>query len=127
MQLISYIQILRPVNLLISIICILLSDFIIAQSTQDLLPLMLVVFLLGGFSNIINDILDYKIDLTNNINRPIANNKISIKAAFLYALLLFCLAFYLTLNFNVITQSLIFFVIVPLMILLAANPISQIK
>ena len=117
MQLISYIQILRPINLLISIICILLSDFIINQSSQDLLPLMLVVFLLGGFSNIINDILDYKIDLKNNLNRPIVTNKISIKAAFLYALFLFFLACYLTLNFNAITQSLIFFVIIPLIIL----------
>ena len=124
MQLISYIQILRPVNLLISIICTCSSDISslssslsFSNSSNVLLFLMLVVFLLGGFSNIINDILDYKIDLTNNVNRPIANNKISIKAAFLYALLLFCLAFYLTLNFNVITQSLIFFVIVPLMIL----------
>ena len=117
MQLISYIQILRPVNLLISIICILLSDFIINQSSQNLLPLMLVVFLLGGFSNIINDILDYKIDLQNNLNRPIVTNKISRKAAFLYALFLFFLALYLALNFNAITQSLIFFVIIPLIIL----------
>ena len=117
MQLISYIQILRPVNLLISIICILLSDFIINQSSQNLLPLMLVVFLLGGFSNIINDILDYKIDLKNNLNRPIVTNKISRKAAFLYALFLFFLALYLALNFNAITQSLIFFVIIPLIIL----------
>ena len=117
MQLISYIQILRPLNLLISIICILLSDFIINQSSQNLLPLMLVVFLLGGFSNIINDILDYKIDLQNNLNRPIVTNKISRKAAFLYALFLFFLALYLALNFNAITQSLIFFVIIPLIIL----------
>ena len=63
MQLINYIKILRPFNLLISIICVLLSAFILNQLTENLLPIISVIFLLGGFSNIINDIIDYKIDL----------------------------------------------------------------
>ena len=117
MQLINYIKILRPFNLLISIICVLLSAFILNQSAANLLPIILVVFLLGGFSNIINDIIDYKIDSENNLNRPISSNLISIKGAFIYSLLLLLIASMITINFNYLTQSLIFFIFVPLIIL----------
>ena len=117
MQLIHYIKILRPLNLLISIICVLLSAFILNQSAENLLPIILVVFLLGGFSNIVNDIIDYKIDSENNLNRPISSNLISIKGAFIYSLLLLIIASMITINFNYLTQSLIFFIIVPLIIL----------
>ena len=117
MQLISYIQILRPLNLLISIICILLSAFILKQLTENLFPIISVVCLLGGFSNIINDIIDYKIDSKNNLNRPIALNLISIKGAFIYSILLLFIACIITINFNHLTKSLIFFIIIPLIIL----------
>ena len=117
MQLIHYIKILRPLNLLISIICVLLSAFILNQSAENLLPIILVVFLLGGFSNIVNDIIDYKIDSENNLNRPISSNLISIKGAFIYSLLLLIIASMITINFDYLTQSLIFFIIVPLIIL----------
>ena len=117
MQLISYIKILRPFNLLISIICILLSAFILKQSTENLFSIISVVFLLGGFSNVINDIIDYKIDYENNLNRPIASNLISIKGAFIYSFLLLFIACIITINFNDLTQALIFFIIIPLVIL----------
>ena len=117
MQLINYIKILRPFNLLISIICVLLSAFILNQLTENLLPIISVIFLLGGFSNIINDIIDYKIDYANNLNRPIASNVISIKAAFLYSLLLLLIACIITINFNILTKSLIFILLLPLIIL----------
>ena len=117
MQLISYIKILRPFNLLISIICILLSAFILKQSTENLFPIISVVFLLGGFSNVINDIIDYKIDYENNLNRPIPSNLISIKGAFIYSFLLLFIACIITINFNDLTQALIFFIIIPLVIL----------
>ena len=117
MQLISYIKILRPFNLLISIICILLSAFILKQSTENLFSIISVVFLLGGFSNVINDIIDYKIDYENNLNRPIASNLISIKGAFIYSFLLLFIACIITINFNDLTQALIFFIIIPIVIL----------
>ena len=117
MQLINYIKILRPFNLLISIICVLLSAFILNELTENLLPIISVIFLLGGFSNIINDIIDYKIDYANNLNRPIASNIISIKGAFLYSLLLLLIACIIIINFNILTRLLIFIIIIPLIIL----------
>ena len=117
MQLINYIQILRPLNLLISALCVLLSAFILNQLTVNLLPIILVVLLLAGFSNILNDIIDYKIDTTNNLDRPISSNLISIKAAILYAILLLLFGCIIAFTFNSITKSLIFFAIIPLLIL----------
>ena len=116
MQLINYIKILRPLNLLISTLCVLLSAFILNQLTMNLLPIILVVLLLAGFSNIINDIIDYKIDTANNLDRPISSNLISIKAAILYAILLFLFGCIIAFTFNSITKSLIFFIIIPLLI-----------
>jgi len=117
MQLINYIQILRPLNLLISALCVLLSAFILNQLTVNLLPIILVVLLLAGFSNILNDIIDYKIDSANNLDRPISSNLISIKAAILYAILLLLFGCIIAFTFNSITKSLIFFAIIPLLIL----------
>ena len=116
MQLINYIKILRPLNLLISVICVILSAFILNELTQNLIPLILVVILLGGFSNIINDIVDYQIDSENNLHRPIASNAISIQGALIYAILLFILACIITWNFNFFTKILIFYIIIPLII-----------
>ena len=79
MQLAAYFKILRPFNICISILCVLLGGFIMKQLTFHLLPLILVVSGLAGFANIINDIMDYKIDQVNNLDRPIASNMISIK------------------------------------------------
>ena len=117
MQLINYIQILRPLNLLISALCVLLSAFILNQLTVNLLPIILVVLLLAGFSNILNDIIDYKIDTANNLDRPVSSNLISIKAAILYAILLLLFGCIIAFTFNSITKSLIFFAIIPLLIL----------
>jgi len=117
MQIINYIKILRPLNLLISALCILLSGFILNELTFNLIPIILVVLLLAGFSNIINDIVDYKIDAVNNLNRPISSNAISIKTSFFYAMLLLLFALIITFNFNDITKMLIFVIIIPLLIL----------
>ncbi len=92
MQLINYIKILRPLNLLISALCVLLCAFILNQLSTGILPLMYTILLLAGFSNIINDIMDYKIDQKNQMNRPIALQVISIRNASIYALILFMLA-----------------------------------
>ena len=119
MQLINYIKILRPLNLLISALCVLLCAFILNQLSTGILPLMYTILLLAGFSNIINDIMDYKIDQENQMNRPIALQAISIRNASIYALILFMLACLIIIiyQFNDLTQILIFIINIPLIIL----------
>ena len=70
----------------------------------------LIFFLLGSIlmrsaGCIINDIADKKFDqkVERTKNRPIASEKISIKLALLYALVLFFCAFLILINFNLLT------------------------
>ena len=70
----------------------------------------LIFFLLGSIlmrsaGCIINDITDKKFDqkVERTKNRPIASEKISIKLALLYALVLFFCAFLILINFNLFT------------------------
>ena len=70
----------------------------------------LIFFLLGSIlmrsaGCIINDITDKKFDqkVERTINRPIASEKISIKLALLYALVLCFCAFLILINFNLLT------------------------
>ena len=89
MQLIYYIRILRPLNLLIATLCVLLCAFLMNQLDTSIIPLMLVISLLAGFANIINDIIDSQIDSANHLDRPIASNAIRILPAFTYSIILF--------------------------------------
>ena len=70
----------------------------------------LIFFLLGSIlmrsaGCIVNDITDKKFDqkVERTKNRPIASEKISIKLALLYALVLCCCAFLILINFNLFT------------------------
>ena len=83
-----FITILRPLNLLITLFCILLSAHILDQLNYSIIPLITVILLLGGFANIINDVFDYQIDQQNQPNRPLASNNFSITYAIIYAFLL---------------------------------------
>ncbi|RCL86029.1 hypothetical protein DBW61_03420, partial [bacterium] len=115
----KYIQIIRPLNLLITFACILLTAHVINKISLTLLPIILVILLLGSFANVINDILDAKIDNENNLDRPIATGLISKKYAILYSSILLlsaiCIIFYY--NFNILTKFLILFLNLPLILL----------
>lgn len=110
--------IVRPINLIITLICILLSALIIDQLSYSIIPISIVILLLVSFSNIINDILDYKIDKENKLNRPIANGDIKRKYAVIYAVifLLASIFFIFYYNFNNTTKFLILFINLPLII-----------
>tara|TARA_Y100001970_G_scaffold107571_1_gene134532 strand:+ start:4806 stop:5633 length:828 start_codon:yes stop_codon:yes gene_type:complete len=116
---IHFITILRPLNLLITLICILLSTFIIDKSFYLVLPLATVILLLACVANIINDIFDYKIDQANHLNRAIAAGHIKISSAIIYASILLLIALFIIFNynFNTNTKILILFINLPLMIL----------
>ena len=116
---INFITILRPLNLLIILICILLSVFIINKPAYLVLPLAIVILLLACVANIINDIFDYKIDQANNLSRPIASGNIKISSAIIYASLLLVIALFIIFNynFNANTKILILIINLPLMIL----------
>ena len=116
---IHFIKIIRPLNLLIIIACIFLSALIIQNDiSYNIIPIALIITLLAAFANIINDIIDYKIDQANNLDRPIASGAISQKSGLIYAVILifFILFIILFYEFNDLTIKLIFFINVPLIL-----------
>jgi len=117
-MIIHFITILRPLNLLITLICILLSALIINKLSYAIIPLSIVILLLAGFSNIINDIFDYKIDQANRLNRPLAAGSMKRLYAIIYAISLLCISLFFIFyyQFNTITKALILCINLPLMI-----------
>ena len=118
-NMIYFFTILRPFNLLIISSCILFTALILDKLTIFILPLLGLILLLAGFANIVNDIIDYKIDQINRPDRPIASGAISIKIALFYALLLLSSSLILILYypFNPITLKLIFYINLPLILI----------
>ena len=118
-MMIDFIKILRPVNLLIILICIFLSALIIDKLSFSIIPIAIVILLLTGASNIINDIFDYNIDKENHLDRPIASGRLKLSSAIIYAILLviisFCIIFIY--QFNYFTKVLILLINFPLIIL----------
>ena len=115
----NFIKILRPLNLLITLFCIVLSAHILDRLTYSIIPLIIVVLSLGGFANIINDVFDYQIDQQNNPNRPLASDNMSINSAIIYALLLLgiSLSIIFIFTFTSNTKILILVINLPLIIL----------
>ena len=85
---INFIKILRPINLFITLICILLSSLIIDDLSYSLIPFIIAILCLVGFSNILNDIFDYQIDAANNLERPISSGAIKHWHAIVYSIVL---------------------------------------
>lgn len=83
-----FLEIIRPGNAFLAVISILLVAFIGGTFNLPVLVACLVVFLVTGFGNSINDYFDYKIDKINKPKRPIPSGRISRKTAGYYSLAL---------------------------------------
>ena len=115
---INFIKILRPVNLFITLICVLLAALIIDDLSYSLIPFIIVILCLVGFSNILNDIFDYQIDAANNLERPLSSGLMKHWHAIIYAIVLLCISLFMIFNynFNSLTRYLILFINLPLII-----------
>lgn len=104
MNIINFIKLTRPLNLIIIILCFILTNIIINENFIENLPVLSVILLLAAFANVINDIFDIKIDIDNQTNRPIALNKIRPKIAILFSIFLvfssICIIFAYQFNMN---------------------------
>ena len=95
MNIINFIKITRPLNLIIIILCFILTSLVIDEQFIKNLPILFVILLLTAFANVINDIFDLKIDIDNKINRPIASKKINPNIALLFSIFLVFSAVYI--------------------------------
>jgi len=97
----AYLEILRPINGLMSILALIISAMIVGfPLSLELLIAFLIVFLVSSGGMIINDYFDYAIDKINRPKRPIPSKRISAKNALAYAIILLLIANVLSLNLN---------------------------
>ena len=107
-----YIKILRPdeaflMSFPVSVIAIIGHDFPIAVFLGTLL-----VFLMAGAGNVINDVFDYKIDAVNKPDRPIPSGRISLKNARIYAGILYVISGFISLVISYLINNFLFFVMI---------------
>ena len=84
-----YIEIIRPGNVIMAMIAIILVAIVAHSISVPIILAMLAVFFEISAGNVINDYFDYKIDLINKPERPIPSGRMGLKTARNYAYILF--------------------------------------
>jgi len=87
----AYIEILRPWNALMAVIAVIIVAVISGIFSPDVYLACVVVFIVTGAGNSINDYFDHKIDAINKPERPIPSGRITLKTAGIYSVFLFIL------------------------------------
>lgn len=95
-----YLEILRPGNAIMAVIAIFLMAVISGKFTLEVLMAAVVVFIVTGAGNSINDYFDHKIDAINKPQRPIPSGRISLKTALIYSISLFVVGIILAFLIN---------------------------
>jgi len=102
----AYLEILRPGNAIMAVIAIFLMAIISGKFTLEVFAAAVVVFLVTGAGNAINDYFDYKIDAINKPKRPIPSGRIPLNIAGIYSASLFvigtAIAFYISWQLGII-------------------------
>ena len=86
-----YIEIMRPGNVVMAVIAVVLVAIIDHSISLPIILAMLAVFFEISAGNVINDYFDYNIDKINKPHRPIPSGRISLKNGRNYAYVLFIL------------------------------------
>ncbi|MDO5849868.1 MAG: UbiA family prenyltransferase [Methanobacteriaceae archaeon] len=100
-----YIEILRPGNAIMAAIAVVLMIFVGHNYNVPVLVGALLVFIITGAGNAINDVYDYKIDAINKPHRPIPSGRISLKNARIYAISLFLVSILISIVISYLVNS----------------------
>lgn len=98
----AYLEILRPWNALMAVIAVILVAIISGNFTLDVLLACVVVFIVTGAGNSINDYFDHKIDAINKPERPIPSGRITLKTAGIYSISLFIIGIIIAFTINLL-------------------------
>ena len=91
-RLFAGIQILRPLNMILSLLAVFIAAWLINDITSHLLPYTaLVVLCFAGASNILNDVLDIHIDEINRPERVLTSGRLQIRDALILMSILYAL------------------------------------
>lgn len=101
----AYLEILRPGNAVMAAIAVVLMIFVGHNYDVPVLIGAVLVFIITGAGNSINDVYDYKIDAVNKPNRPIPSGRISLKTAKIYSIALFLISIVISLFISYLVNS----------------------
>lgn len=117
--LLAYIKLLRPLNVFISGMMVVLSSAVLGvlNETDIIIHVVMVVSCYTGAANALNDMVDYKIDLINCPERPIPSGLVSKKAALIISISLFSFGTYFCLELSQNSKVIGIGIAMPLMVL----------
>ncbi len=99
----SYIEILRPLNCIMSAIAVLIGGVLVLRTVDFSIILgMIAVVLVTGSGNVINDYVDSGADRINRPKRPIPSGRIKHNTALVYCIVLFAIGIGLAAYVNVV-------------------------
>ena len=117
-RLFASIQIVRPLNMILSLCAVFMAGWLVNDITSPLLPYTaLVVLCFAGASNILNDVLDINIDKINRPNRMLPSGHLKIQEALLLMSILYALGIMATSYLHPVGQQIALALVLPLLTL----------
>ena len=117
-RLFASIQIVRPLNMILSLCAVFIAGWLVNNITSPLLPYTaLVVLCFAGASNILNDVLDINIDKINRPNRMLPSGHLKIQEALLLMSILYALGIMASSYLHPVGQQIALALVLPLLTL----------
>ena len=117
-RLFASIQILRPLNMILSLLAVFIAAWLVDGITSPQLPYAtLVVLCFAGASNILNDVLDIHIDEINRPNRVLASGQLQIRDALILMSILYALGIMATSYLQLAGRQIALIMVLPLLVL----------
>ena len=108
----AYFKILRPDEAFLMAIQVVIISVVGHVFPVSIFLCILLVFLMAGAGNVINDVFDYKIDAVNKPDRPIPSGRITLKNARIYAGILYIISALISLVISYLISNFLFFAII---------------
>ena len=117
-RLFAGIQILRPLNMILSLFAVFIAAWLVNGITSSLLPYTaLVVLCFAGASNILNDVLDIHIDEVNRPDRVLSLGRLKVRDALIIMSILYALGIMATSYLHPIGRQISLILVLPLLVL----------
>ena len=117
-RLFASIQIVRPLNMILSLCAVFIAGWLVNDITSPLLPYTaLVVLCFAGASNILNDVLDINIDKINRPNRMLPSDHLKIQETLILMSILYALGIMATSYLHPVGQQIALALVLPLLAL----------
>jgi geranylgeranylglycerol-phosphate geranylgeranyltransferase len=108
----AYVEILRPDEALMMSLPVLIVAIVGHEFSIPVFLGTLLVYLMAGAGNVINDAFDHKIDAVNKPDRPIPSGRISLKNARIYAGILYITSALISLIISCLINNYLFFILI---------------